>query len=118
MYEEMHKLDEIIEFFKTENFYDIDENRIKNMYSLISNPHLRVNDSDKQWLTYTGQESEATIIVNEMKDLFGYSRFAWTKEEDNVVRLIHHIGTIFIENEITMKAKIPFFIMVLDKLKY
>ena len=88
------------------------------MHSLISNPHLRVNGTKKQWVSYTGQESEATTIVNEMKDLFGYSRFAWTKEEENVVPLIHHIGTIFIENEITMKAKIPFFIMVLDKLKY
>ena len=117
MYEEMHQLDEIIKFFKDEGLYDIDENRIKHMYILISNPHLRVNDSDKQWIAYTSQESEVTSILNEMKDLFGYSRLAWTKEKNNVINAIHQAGTLFLDNDITMKPKIPFFIIVLDKLK-
>ncbi len=113
----MYKLDEIIEFFKNENFYDIEENRIKEMYGLISNPDIAVNDSDKQWFDYTSQESKVTTVANMIKEIFRYSRFAWTKEEDRVIDTIHQVGTIFIDNKITMKPRIPFYIMVLDKLR-
>ncbi|CAA6807002.1 MAG: Unknown protein [uncultured Sulfurovum sp.] len=117
MYEKMYELDAIIEFFKAEDLYDIKEDRIKEMYNLISNPHLRVNDTDKQWVADTIQESEVTTIANVIKEIFNYSRFAWTKEEDKVIHAIHQVGTIFSHNKITIKPRIPFYIIVLDKLR-
>ena len=117
MYEQMYKLEDVIEFFKDEDLYNIEEDRIKEMYGFISSPHLRVNDTDKQWVASTSQESEVTTVANAMKEIFRYSRLAWTREEDKVINTIHEVGTIFIENKITMKPRIPFYIMVLDKLK-
>ncbi|CAA6799761.1 MAG: Unknown protein [uncultured Sulfurovum sp.] len=117
MYEQMYKLDEVIEFFKNEDLYNIEEDRIKEMYGFISNPYLRVNDTDKQWVAYTSQESEVTTVANAMKEIFRYSRLAWTKEEDKVIDTIHQVGDIFIQNQTTMKPRIPFYIIVLDKLK-
>ena len=116
MYEHMPKLDEIIDFFKTENLYKIDENRILEMYHLLANPNLKL-DTNEEFLDYTNQESNVTSIANIIKEVFGYSRFAWTKEEDKVIDTIHQVGAIFIDNQITMKPKIPFYIMVLDKLR-
>lgn len=117
MYGRMYKLNEIIEFFHEElGIIDSDE-RIEEMYDLISNPHLRVNDDDKQWVAFSSEDSENKTVEDAMKEILDYGDFTWEINKDNVVDKISKVGNIFIENNIKMKPRIPFYIMVLDEIK-
>jgi len=113
----MYELNEIIEFFheKLDGIYS--DERIEEMYELISDPHLRVNDDDKQWVAFSSQDLENKTVEDAMKEILGYGNFRWSIEKDNIVAKINKVGNIFIENNIKMKPRIPFYIMVLDELK-
>lgn len=113
----MYELNEILEFFheKLDRIYS--DERIEEMYELISNPHIRVNDNNKQWVAFSSKDSENKTVEDAMKEILGYGDFRWSIEKDNIVAQINKVGNIFIENNIKMKPRIPFYIMVLDELK-
>ena len=117
MYEQMYKLNEIIEFFHDEELEIISDERIEEMYNLISNPDIRVNDDDKQWVAFSSQNSEVETVGEAIKEILGYDDFRWFIKKDNIVAKINKVGNIFIENNIKMKPRIPFYIMVLNELK-
>lgn len=117
MYERMYELNRIIEFFHKEfEIIDSDE-RIEEMYNLISNPHLRVNDNDKQWVAFSSQDSENKTVEDAIKEIMKYGRLDWILEKDNVMAKIKEVGNIFLDYNIKMKPRMPFYIMVLDKIK-
>jgi len=87
------------------------------MYDLISNPHLRVKDDDKQWVAFSSQDSENKTVEDAMKEILGYTKLKWILMKDDIVAKINEVGNIFIEDGIKMKPRIPFYIMVLDKIK-
>lgn len=116
MYEQMYKLDEVLEFFKNELGAENDE-RITELYNMISNPHLRVNDNDKQWVAYVTQDSENKTVEDAMKAILDVNAIDWIlTEEKKVKEAIKTTGNLFINNGIKNKPRIPFYIMVLDEL--
>jgi len=112
MYTQMYELDRVIDFFHDElNITEYDE-RIEKMYDLISNPHLRVNANDKQWVAFSTQDSENKTVEDAMEEILYDDDF----NRRQVKKAIKEVGNTFIESNIRMKPRIPFYIMVLDKL--
>jgi len=108
----MYKLEEVQIYLK--NILDAD--RVEELYNMISNPHLRVNDDDKKWVAYTTQASENKTVVDAMKEILATKQFLWIVMKDKVIDAINKTGELFEENDIKKKHRIPFYVLVLDQL--
>ena len=111
----IYQLDEIIQYFD-EKISTLDEERIKKLYKLISNPHLRVNSNDKQWVAYNTQASEDNTVVNAICEILDYSKLKCITKQDDIINAVDNTGELFNGLAIQMKPRIPFYILVLDEL--
>lgn len=113
MYEKMYKLNEVLKFFKIE-LSMVNDDRFTELYNMISNPHVRVNDNDKQWVAYVTQDSENKTVEDAMEAILDVNAIDWIlTEEKKVKEAIKTTGNIFISNNIKDKPRIPFYILVL-----
>lgn len=112
----MYELEEVTQYIKDniEGFYEYD--RIEPLYNMISNPQVRVNSKDKQWVAYKTQASEDNTVVEAMKEILDYKEFRWIIEKENVIEAVNSVGDIFSNLGITHKPRIPFYILVLSEL--
>ncbi len=120
-YAEMHELDRVINFFE-EHKLDCSEERITKLYGKISNPRLRVNSKDKQWVAYKTQASENTTVVDAIEEIMN-NDIDWIlleksdkERRNNIKKVVDKVGKIFENKLLTHKPRIPFYILVLDKL--
>jgi hypothetical protein len=111
----MYELDKIIQYFD-EKISTIEEERIKQLYNFISNPHVRVNSSDKQWVAYDSQPSEDKTVLKAICEILDYGTFRCQIKEDDIVNAINNTGELFDGLGIRMKPRIPFYILVLNEL--
>ena len=93
-------------------------NRIEKLYNMISNPDIRVNSDDKRWVAYTTQASENTTVVEAMKEILEreVEQFHWKLYRETVIEAIDRVGEKFEHDNIKMKPRIPFYVLVLDQL--
>jgi|GEM_PF-6804252 len=116
MYEKLYKLNDVKEFFSNE-INVISEERIEFLYNKISNPHLRVNDDDKQWVAYVTQDSENETVEKAIKEILDITDFRWMLNvQKDVQQAIKNVGNLMIEKNIHNKPRIPFYILVLDEI--
>lgn len=116
MYERLYKLNEVKKFFENE-INVINEEQIETLYNKISNPYLRVNDDDKQWVAYVTQDSENETVEKAIKEILGISEEIWLSSYQRKVKeAIKIVGNVMIEKNIHNKPRIPFYILVLDEI--
>lgn len=95
----------------------LDDTRIQKLYEMIPNPKSRVDTADKQWVAYTSQDSEKITVVEAIREILIDILPSWKiplkKEVEDAV---DEVGTIFETMDISHKPRIPFYVLVLDKL--
>lgn len=95
----------------------LDDARIQKLYEMITDPKSRVDAADKQWVAYTSQASEKTTVVEAIREILTDILPSWKiplkKEVEDAV---DEVGTLFEVMDISHKPRIPFYILVLDKL--
>jgi hypothetical protein len=120
----IHKLEDIKEYF-LEKFTDtldsefiLDDGRIEKCYKYIKNKNSRVNDNDKQWIAYSSEEYERKTAIEAIKKILDDNSMRYKADTimESITNVVDEVGGIFEENEITFKARIPFYILVLHKL--
>jgi hypothetical protein len=112
----IYKLEDIIKYFN-EKLHVLEEERIEELYNLISNPHLRVNAKDKQWVAFVTQATEDTTVYDAIcKILNKYSELDCALGVEDINNAVNQTGEYFQLLKITHKPRIPFYIMVLDEL--
>jgi len=112
----MYELDEINDFFNTKDLYEITNDRIEELYNLISNSSLRVNTEDEEWVAFSSQDSENKTVENAIKKIMAYGKATWLIKKHEIQTIINEVGQIFVDADIKKKPRIPFYIMVLDKI--
>ncbi|WP_428737428.1 hypothetical protein [Sulfurimonas sp.] len=113
----MYKLDEVKQYIEEniKGFFEYD--KIEPLYNMISNPEKRVNDDDKKWVAYVTQASEDRTVVNAMKEILEIEEVDWIlTEKKKVIEAVDKVGEIFINLDIEMKPRIPFYVLVLNEL--
>lgn len=113
MYERMYKLEEVLVFFANEFNVKNKDERITKLYNKISNPHIRVNDNDKQWVAYVSQASEDTTTVNAIREIL-IKELPSLKipEKKELEKAVDEVGKEF--KHLIHKPRIPFYISVLS----
>ena len=111
----IYKLEEIIAYFD-EYLNTLDEERIEELYNLISSPHVRVNDQDKQWVAFVTQATEDKTVYDAICKILDHSITNCILKRNKIENAINATGEYFQAQEIKMKPRIPFYIMVLDEL--
>lgn len=120
----IHKLEGVKEYFieKYSETYDsnfiISDKRIEACYDLIYAPYSRVNDDDKQWIAYSTQEYEKEAAIKAIKKILDHSSIKYTAETiiGQITNKVDEVGKLLETNKITHKPRIPFYVLVLDKL--
>jgi len=110
----IYRLEDIIEYFNEKLQHILDEERIEELYNLISNPQLRVNSEDKQWVAFATQATEDTTVHDAIRKILSEANCASVVEDIN--NAINLTGEYFQALNITHKPRIPFYIMVLNEL--
>jgi uncharacterized membrane protein len=76
-----------------------------------------VNDNDKQWVAYVTQEDENQTVENAIQSILDISDLDWILTEEKKVKdAIKFVGNLLVQKQIHNKPRIPFYIMVLDRL--
>lgn len=114
----MHKLNDIIEYIQKDMNLSLSKDRITRFYNMISSPEKRVNSDDKKWVAFVSQASENTTVVNALKEILKVElpSYKWDDIKDFVINCINEVGEIFVLDGIDFKPRIPFYILVLDKI--
>lgn len=101
-----------------DNSFTISDERIKKCYDYIYAPYSRVNDDDKQWIAYSTQEYEKEVAIKAIKKILDHSSIKYTAETiiGQITNKVDLVGTLFETKKITHKPRIPFYVLVLDKL--
>lgn len=107
----MYKLEEVKEYLKNV----LDAERIEKCYSLITNPESRVNSDDKKWVACS-QDSELITVFNAICEILNINKNEINKFQDLYIGIIQDICLKFTEWEVTYKPRIPFYVLVLDKI--
>lgn len=117
----IHTLSDVKKYLK-DNSFTITDAKIEKYYDYIYAPYSRVNDNDKQWIAYSSQEHEKQTTIAAIKKIsdnesFGYPDGYSDKDKINLITSkVDIVGTLFETKKITYKARIPFYVLVLDKL--
>ena len=83
---------------------------------MISNPQKRVNDDDKQWVAYSTDVSENDTVVEAMEKILNLPAINWILiDKDKVKAAIIKVGDEMVERNIKNKPRIPFYILLLNK---
>ena len=101
----MHTLEDVQEYLKN---LTISDTRIKKCYDLISNPASRVNTEDKKWVA-CHQDHEVSTVVDAIDKILD-EKYATSDMTDAVVKTCEQF------NKVTNKPRIPFYVLVIDKL--
>lgn len=99
----MYKLEEVQKYLEEL----LTKERVKQCYSQITNPQQRVNSDDKKWVACSTEHEVESVYVG-LVDIAGSS----TKEK--VIDAIKKTCKQF--DKVTHKHRIPFYVLVLDKL--
>ncbi len=113
----MYEFSEVRKYLLWHFGAEISDNRIKQCYDLISNPAMRVNSDDKKWVAYTSQASENVTVVEAIRiiliDNLPSTQLPLQFEIESAVNTV---GELFEEQSIRNKPRIPFYVLVLNKL--
>lgn len=90
------------------------QNRIEECYDLISNPFNRVNGKDKQWVAYVTQATEDTTVIDAIEEIIEKQGLSRSKKD--ISDTVNEVGDFFVSLKVQFKPRIPFYILVLDKL--
>jgi hypothetical protein len=101
----MHKLEDVKKYLK-ENGFGLSDERVEECYSLITNPEKRFNDLDKKWVACE-QEHEKSTVKDVMDIVIVFSE---TYVKNAVAKTCKEF------DDITHKPRIPFYVLVIDKL--
>lgn len=82
--------------------------RIKQCYDLIDSPKTRVNTEDKQWVACE-QDHEFSTVVNAIDEILN-EKYSTTDIMQAVTETCQHFS------KISHKHRIPFYVIVIDKL--
>ena len=107
----MYKLEEVKEYLKNV----LDAERIEKCYKLITNPELRVNSDDKRWVAWS-QETELITVFNAICEILHINTNERNKFYDSYIGIIQDVCIQFTKWGINNKPRIPFYVLVLDKL--
>ncbi|MEV9642951.1 hypothetical protein [Aliarcobacter butzleri] len=88
--------------------------RVEQCYNLIPNPFNRVNDADKQWVAYVTQASEDITVINAIEEIIEEQGLSRSKKD--IIDTVNEVGDFFVSCEEQFKPRIPFYVLVLDKL--
>lgn len=109
----MHELKDVQEYLSKV----LSKKRVEECYNLISSPQNRVNSPDKKWIAYETQASENQTVVNAIQEIFINNLPSWSIPLLNDVKnAIDEVGILFENSNIEMKPRIPFYVLVLNKL--
>ncbi len=106
----MYKLTEVQEYLKN----ILSAQRVEQCYKLISNPKERVNTEDKKWVACE-QEHELKTVVNAINKILEDDGHGLSNDQDVLLNIIEEICELFQKNGITNKPRIPFYVLVLDR---
>ncbi|MDX4026771.1 hypothetical protein NG782_10325 [Aliarcobacter cryaerophilus] len=106
----MYKLTEVQEYLKN----ILSAQRVEQCYKLISNPKERVNTEDEQWVACE-QEHELKTVLNAINEILEEDGHDLLNHQDVLFNIIEEICELFQKNEITHKPRIPFYVLVLDR---
>lgn len=120
----IYKLEDIKEYFleifteTTDYEFIINDNRIEELYKLIYAPYVRVNDNDKKWIAYSSQDHERNLAIKSIKNILDDNSISYTNDTivAHITNNVDQVGKIFDKNSISHKPRIPFYILVLNKL--
>lgn len=101
----MYKLEEVQEYLKELSITNV---RIKECYNLISNPANKVNTEDKKWVACE-QEHEKITVVDAIDDILD-KKYATSNILDAVTSTCAQFA------KVSHKHRIPFYVLVIDKL--
>lgn len=120
----IYKLEDVKEYF-LETYMDtsdlnfiISDERIESCYKLIYAPYSRVNDEDKQWIAYSTEDYERETAIKAIKKILEHNSIDYVAETiiGQITIRVDEVGTIFEDNDLTLKPRIPFYVLVLHKL--
>ena len=107
----MYKLEEVKEYLKNV----LDAERIEKCYKLITNPELRVNSDDKRWVACS-QETELITVFNAICEILNINKNDRNDFQDSYLEIIQDVCLQFVEWKVNNKPRIPFYVLVLDKI--
>lgn len=107
----MYELEEVKKYLKD----ILDEDRIEQCYNLITNPELRVNTRDKKWVACE-QSSELTRVFNAICEILNINENERNNLQDSFMEIIQDVCLQFVNWQETFKPRIPFYVLVLDKI--
>ncbi|MDX4069847.1 MULTISPECIES: hypothetical protein [Arcobacteraceae] len=109
----MHELKDVQEYLSK----ILSKERVEECYNLISNPQNRVNSPDKKWVAYETQASENQTVVNAIQEILVNNLPSWSIPLLNdIKKAVDEVGILFENSNIEMKPRIPFYVLVLNKL--
>lgn len=116
----MHELQDVKHYLQS-NQFNLNEDLIEEYYNQIPNHILRINDQDKQWNACTQSHEESTTIdaIKEIVKSQGDKTKAITTLNQVIIlnrvsEAYKKVCTLFKNRGLTHKARIPFYIMILD----
>ncbi len=101
----MHTLEEVQDYLSN---LSISNARIKECYDLISNPASRVNTEDEKWVACEQEHEKATVVeaIDEILD----EKYSTS----NILEAVTSTCSQFAK--VSHKHRIPFYVLVIDKL--
>lgn len=113
----MYKIDEVTDYIQQTMKINLSDKRILELYNMISNPRVRVNNDDKKWVAFASQASENKTVVDAMKEILEavLRDYNWEIIKDFVIEKIDEVGKVFVNKNIKFKPRIPFYVLVLDR---
>lgn len=106
----MYKLIEVQEYLKD----ILSAQRVEQCYKLISNPKERVSTEDEQWVACE-QEHELKTVLNAINEILEDNALDLSNHQDILLDIIEDICEFFQKNRITHKPRIPFYVLVLNR---
>ncbi|MDX4069134.1 hypothetical protein [Aliarcobacter skirrowii] len=109
----IHTLSDVKEYLQ-DNSFSITDDRIKKCYDLIPNPEVRVNSDDKQWVACVTQDFEEQTTIDAIAKIFSKDRDLLTDED--IKEQAEEVCKIFKRKEISHKPRIPFYVLMIDRI--
>ncbi|MCK5294895.1 MAG: hypothetical protein KAJ49_09600 [Arcobacteraceae bacterium] len=103
----MHILEDVQEYLNDRNS-GLSDARIKECHDLISNLASRVNTNDKQWVACE-EDHEIRTVVDAIDDILN-EQYSTSDISDAVTKTCEQFSSI------SHKPRIPFYVLVIDKL--
>ncbi len=106
----MHELEDVQEYL---NKLSISDERIEQCYNLISTPERRVDDPDEQWVACTEKHELDTAYKAVKKIVLQYDS---TIDDLSIKDARDRTCKQFKKVSFKMKHRIPFYVVMIDKL--